>query len=76
MPRGRLEHVLHEGQLGVRLRFASFGVDARIGSTQVGIVPTLRIYVTKNRSVNETVYPGGGAERLTIAPGVGVQMYL
>ena len=50
----------------------SFGVDARIGSPQVGLVPTLRIYVT-NRSVNESVYPGG-AERLTIAPGVGIQV--
>jgi hypothetical protein len=36
----------------------SFGVDARIGSPHVGIVPTLRIYVT-NRGVNESVYPGG-----------------
>jgi hypothetical protein len=50
----------------------SFGADARIGSPQVGLVPTLRIYVT-NRSVNESVYPGG-AERLTIAPGVGLQV--
>ena len=50
----------------------SFGVDARIGSPQVGIVPTLRIYVT-NRNVTSSVYPGG-AERLTIAPGVGMQV--
>jgi hypothetical protein len=50
----------------------SFGVDARIGSPQVGVVPTLRIYVT-NRDVTSTVYPGG-AERLTIAPGISVQV--
>ena len=50
----------------------SFGVDARIGSPQVGVVPALRIYVT-NRNVSSSVYPGG-AERLTIAPGVGMQV--
>ena len=50
----------------------SFGVDARIGSSQIGIVPTFRLYVT-NRSVNGSVYPGGAA-RVTIAPGVGMQL--
>jgi hypothetical protein len=50
----------------------SFGVEARIGSPQVGFVPTLRIYVT-NRSVTSSVYPGG-AELLTIAPGIGMQV--
>jgi hypothetical protein len=50
----------------------SFGVDARIGSPQVGVVPTLRIYVT-NRNVNASEYPGG-AERVTIAPGIGMQV--
>lgn len=48
------------------------GVDARIGSERIGLVPTFRVYFT-NGNVSASVYPGG-ASHVTIAPGVGMQV--
>jgi hypothetical protein len=50
----------------------SVGVDARIGSQRIGLVPTFRVYLT-NGDVSARVY-SGGAEHVTIAPGLGMQM--
>jgi hypothetical protein len=50
----------------------SFGMDARIGSRRIGLVPTLRVYST-NAEGSNSPYPGG-ARHLTIAPGVGIQV--